>query len=127
MEENKLYWKTALALLKEGSEVADFEIDFNEEQIPVKEVGVLNKYKIRVPEHLVFYDDNEIDCSDIPEITDEDIETGKIQWIETNEFCLDSDVRQRIVKNHINLNELIPQLRTSFYQSVKAIQIDLSH
>ena len=70
---------------------------------------------------MVYYDDD-IDCSDIDEITDEDIKSGKIQWIDTREFPIDEEIRIWILKENIKLNELIPQLIKNFYQTVKSIQ-----
>lgn len=126
----KLYWKKAIELLKKGTKVSQEEIDFNNEQIPVKEVTFLNKNAIRIPENLIFYDDENIDCSDIPEITDEDINTGKIQWITVNEFPIDNEIRSWLVSQNIKLNELLPHLLRNFYQTMKfaqknaALQID---
>lgn len=68
--ETKVYWKSAIEMIKKGEKILQEDIDFKNEQIPVKEVTFLNKNSIRVPENLIFYDDENIDCSDIPEITD---------------------------------------------------------
>lgn len=122
MDKNKIYWKEAIKSLKKGAVISQQEVDFNDEQIPVRKVGFFNKNQIRVPEQLIFYDDDNIDCSDIPEITDDDINSGKIQWIKIDEFPLDSELRSWIVKQDIKLNELIPQLLQNFYQSLKSIQ-----
>ena len=122
MSKNKIYWKEVIELLKKGTKISQEEVDFNNEQIPVREVGFLNKHKIRVAENLIFYDDENIDCSDIPEITNDDISSGKIQWIKIDEFELDHELRTWIVKQDIKLNELIPQLLQNFYQSIKSIQ-----
>jgi hypothetical protein len=118
----KIYWKKAIKLLKNHGNISQDEIDFNEEQIPVNNVNFLNQHNIRVPQNLIFYDDENIDCSDIPEITQEDIENGKIQWIKTDEFPLDNEVRNWIVKQNIKLNELIPQLIQNFYNTIKHIK-----
>jgi hypothetical protein len=120
--ETKIYWKNAIDLLKEGKFLLQQEIDFRNEQIPVREVSFLNKNSIRVPENLIFYDDDTIDCSDIPEITEEDINSGKIQWITVNEFAIDNEIRSWITKQNIKLNELLPYLLKNFYQSVKFAQ-----
>ncbi len=122
MKKAKIYWKDAIVLLKQGKEVAQLDIDFRDEQIPVQEVGFMNKHKLRVPENLVSYDDEKIDCSDIPEITSEDLQSGRIQWIKTDEFALDEETRSWIVRENIKLNELIPQLLRNFYQTVKSIK-----
>jgi hypothetical protein len=122
MEKQIIYWKNAIELIKSGEEVQDFEIDFNNEQIPVKDVTLFNKNKINVPDNLVFYNDEDIDCSDIPEISLEDIDSGKIQWINIEEFPIDNEIRSWILSQNIKLNELIPYLLKNFYQSIKLIQ-----
>jgi len=119
--DTKVYWKEAIAMIKEGKTLIQEKIDFKNELIPLKEVTFLNKNSIRVPESLIYYDDDDIDCSDIPEITPDDITTGKIQWI-SNEFAIDNELRNWIITQNIKLNELIPHLLKSFYQSVKFTQ-----
>ncbi len=124
MKNKHIYWKKAVELLINGNKVLQSEINFNNEQIPIKEVGIFNKYKIRVPENLIFYDDDNIDCSDIPEITQEDIETGKIQWMKIHEFPLNNEIRSWIVNKNIKLNELLPYLLNNFYKSIKLVKKD---
>ncbi len=121
MENSKIYWKHAIEMLQKGEKVLQ-EIDFNNEQVHVKEVSLLNKNSIRVPENLIFYDDDNIDCSDIPEITDDDINTGKIQWINVDEFPIDKEIRNWIVNQNIKLNELLPYLLNNFYKTIKFSQ-----
>jgi len=45
MKKEKIYWKNAINLLRNGNMVLQIEIDFKNEQIPVREVGFLNKYQ----------------------------------------------------------------------------------
>ena len=122
MENSKIHYKKALEILKKGEKILQQDIDFNNEQIHVKDVSIFNKNSIRVPENLIFYDDDNIDCSDIPEITKKDIETGKIQWIELSEFPIDDEIRNWITKQNIKLNELLPYLLKNFYQTIKFTQ-----
>jgi hypothetical protein len=119
MGKSKIYYKKAIEMLKTGKKIQQTEIDFNNEQIHIKYVSLLNENSIRVPENLIFYDDDNIDCSDIPEITENDIETGKIQWLELSEFPIDDEIRNWITKQNIKLNELLPYLLKNFYQTVK--------
>ncbi len=122
MENSKIHYKKALEILKKGEKILQQDIDFNNEQIHVKDVSLFNKNSIRVPENLIFYDDENIDCSDIPEITEKDIETGKIQWIELSEFPIDDEIRNWITKQNIKLNELLPYLLKNFYETIKLTQ-----
>ncbi len=119
MGDSKIYYKLAIEMLKNGKSVLQSEINFNNEQIHVKDVRFLNKNSIRVPESQIFYDDDNIDCSDIPEITEKDIETGKIQWIDLSEFPIDDEIRNWITKQNIKLNELLPYLLKNFYKTIK--------
>lgn len=56
------------------------------------------------------------------EITDEDISSGKIQWIAIKEFPIDNEIRSWITRQNIKLNELLPYLLKNFYQTVKFAQ-----
>ena len=66
MEKLKIHYKKALEMLIKGEKVLQDEINFNNEQIHIKDVSLFNMNSIRVPERLIFYDDENIDCSDIP-------------------------------------------------------------
>ncbi len=70
---NKIYWKELVDMLNKGLEIKDYEIDFKNEKVDFKNVALLNRNGIRVPEELVHYDDNDIDFSDDPELTDNEI------------------------------------------------------
>jgi hypothetical protein len=64
MEPTKIHWKKALELLTKNEKVIQEEIEFDE-KIQIHSVIVFNKNGIDVPEHLIDYDDDAIDCSDI--------------------------------------------------------------
>ncbi len=119
MENNNIYWKDAIELIKSGKSVAQTDINFANEKIPVNLAGFLNQHNIRVDERNVLYDDSLIDCSDIPEITEDDINEGRIQWIDNMEFKIDNEIRTWLIQQNIKLSELIPFLIKGFYQSVK--------
>ncbi len=119
---NKVYWKDLIEMIKQNKAHNKTEIDFKNEKIGFKDVALLNRNGFRVPENLIEYNDAEINFSDDPDITDEDIKSGKIQWINTTEFPIDEEIRIWLLKENIKLNELIPQLIKNFYQTVKSIQ-----
>ncbi len=50
MENSKIHYKKALEILKKGEKILQQDIDFNNEQINVKDVSIFNKSSIRVPE-----------------------------------------------------------------------------
>ncbi|OFX42153.1 MAG: hypothetical protein A2046_10850 [Bacteroidetes bacterium GWA2_30_7] len=122
MKNKNIYWKSAIELIKAGKKIEQSEINFNKEHINIDDVKFFNKHKIKVPESLIFYDDENIDCSEIPEITKKDIISGKIQWFKIDEIPLDNEVRTWIIKQNIKLNELVPQLIQNFYQTMKSIR-----
>ncbi len=118
----KIHWKTAIEKLKKGETILPEEIDFNNEKIEIHDVTILNKYSVRVPENLIFYNDENIDCSDIPEITENDIKAGTIQWIKIEEFAIDNEIWNWLLKQNININDLLPYLLKNFYQTIKFTQ-----
>jgi hypothetical protein len=85
------------------------------------DVILLGKNGISVPKELIYYDDDAIDFSDDPDLTDEDLQTGKIKWLVNAELSLDDDVKDWIKKEQINLNTLLSNLLTHFYKDVKSL------
>lgn len=78
MVNDKIHWKKALELINNDISVIQKNIDFNNEIIHIHDVIILNSRGINVPEVLINYDDDNIDCSDIPEITIDDIKSKKM-------------------------------------------------
>ncbi len=70
--------KEAIKLLKSGTNISDYKVVFNEDKVEALDAILLGKNKISVPEELIFYDDTSTDFSDDADITDEDIEAGRI-------------------------------------------------
>ena len=120
MEQQKLHWKKALELLNKNSVVKQEEIIFNE-IIHIHDVIVFNKNGINVPEHLINYDDENIDCSDIPEITIDDINSGKLIRVLSAQIKVDTETETWIKKSNINYNDLLSSLLKNFYHSIKTL------
>jgi len=121
MEKIKINQTEALKLLKEGTDISDYSIEFNDEKIEAIQAIVLGKNNINVPEHLIYYDDTTIDFSDDPDITKEDIETGEISWMVNTSLPLDNEIKQWIKQEKIDVDKLLTQLVTNFYETVKHI------
>jgi len=83
MEFTKIYWKDAIDLINNKSAIQQDQINYNNEKIPIKYVLVFNQNGFRVPQDLVEYDDDNLDYSDIPAITEDDINSGKLERIYT--------------------------------------------
>ena len=64
----------AIALLKEKKSLSGMEVTFDSTPVEALDAFLLRKNGISVPDELIWYDDDAIDYSDIPEWTDEGIE-----------------------------------------------------
>ncbi len=114
--------KEAIQLLRAGEDISVYSVEFNEEKIEALQAILLGKNKIKVPEHLIYYDDNAIDFSDDPDITDEDLETGKISWNIKVSLPLDKEIKEWIKSEKIDVNKLLSQLMKNFYETVSNMQ-----
>ena len=121
MKKSNIYWKTALKKLSENEELAESDIDFKNETIHIQDVIIFEKYGIKVPEKLIVNDDEHIDCSDIPEITLNDIASGKLISVFPAQIIVDTETAEWIKKSKINYNELLSSVLRGFYQSIKSL------
>ncbi len=119
METNKKYWKDVIEMISKNVVIKDILIDFNNEKIGFKDVALLNRHGIRVPEEFISYNDNEIDFSDDPDITEEDFATGKLIWNVKTSLPLDKELKDWITKEKIDINKLAVKLMRNFYETVK--------
>ncbi len=121
MGKNKISVKEAIILIKENSFNEKLEIYFENRQIDVFDAVLLGKNGIDVPENLIEYDDDKIDYSDIPEITEKDIESGKIIWTIKTEISLEKEITDWIKKENINVSEFATKLIRNFYDGIKSL------
>jgi len=121
METIKIYWKTILGKIEKGEILENITADFNNETILWKEAMILGKNGIDVPQELIDYDDDNIDYSNIPPITDEDIESGKIKWIINAELSLEKEVADWIKKENIDVSKFAAKLIRNFYDGIKSL------
>ena len=70
----------AIQLLKEKADLSHYEIEFDEVPIEALDVILLGKNGILVPEALIYYNEEAIDFSDDPDLTEEDLASGTIRW-----------------------------------------------
>ncbi len=115
-------WKSVIELINKKEKTENINIEFDNEKILWKDAMLLGENGFEIPDKYIDYDDDNIDCSDIPEITEEDIKTGKIKWIYKAEFPIDNEIQNWITQKNIKLNELLPYLLKNFYQTVKLTQ-----
>ena len=121
MANKKLNWKSVLELIKNGKSTKNITIEFNDKKILWKDAMILGENNFEIPDEHIFYDDENIDYSDIPEITEEDIKTGKIKWIYKAEIPMRQEINDWIKHEKIDINNLLTDLVENFYQSVKKI------
>ncbi len=122
MDTNIINQAKAVELIKKGLFKSEYQIVFDNTTIDALDAILLGKNGIDVPENLIKYNDNKLDYSDIPPITEEDIATGKIKWIINAEIPLESEISNWIKKQNIDINQLTTQLIKNFYQTMKNIQ-----
>lgn len=122
MELNKIYWKDAIDLIKNKQAIQQEQINFNNEMIPIGYVIIFNENGYRVPQESIEYDDDNLDYSDIPAITEEDIKSGKLERVYTAEIPVKEEMVLWLKQSNINFNDLIIDLVNGFYQTMKHIQ-----
>ncbi len=118
METKKLDWKQAWELVKLGEKPSQNDIEFTNELIPWYIVQELNDFGLRVPKHLIDYDDENIDYSDIPPL-EKLLENGSFKEVFTVKF--DNEIADWLHESKINYNLLINDFLKSVYQSVKTV------
>ena len=119
----KISVKEAILQIKQNSFSPANEIDFRDTKIDVTNAVLLGKNGIDVPEELIEYDDDKIDYSDIPPITDEDFERGKLVNVIPAHINVDAETEDWLKKSNINHNKLLSSLLQNFYKSVKSISV----
>ena len=119
METKKIHWKAVLEKIAEGKYENNIVIDFNNEKLLWKDAMILGKNGFEVPQEYIDYDADNIDYSDIPPITDEDIKTGKIKWTISTELSLEKEITDWIKKENINVSEFAAKLIRNFYDGIK--------
>jgi len=122
METKEISVEDALNLIRAGEFNSEIEVNFTESKIDVFDAVLLGKNGVDVPDKLIEYDDDKIDFSDIPPITDEDIECEKIVWMRNAQIPLRKEIEDWIKDEKIDFNKLLAQLVESFYHTTKNIR-----
>jgi len=121
MDSKKIYWKSALDLIEKGENIENIVVDFSNEKILWDKAMIFGEKGIVVPDDLIEYDDDNIDYTDSPAITQEDIDTGKIKWIYKAEIPIKKEINEWIKNEKIDMNKLLTDLVENFYQTLKSI------
>jgi len=121
MNSKKIYWKSALDLIVKGENIENIVVDFRNEKILWDKAMIFGKKGIVVPDDLIEYEDDSIDYTDSPAITQEDIDAGKIKWIYKAEIPIKKEINEWIKHEKIDMNKLLTDLVENFYQTIKNI------
>jgi len=109
----------AIKLIEAGEDISAYQVVFNQEKIEALQAILLGRNKIDVPSELIFYDDDAIDYTDDPDITDKDFETGELIWNIKTSLPIDKDIKDWITKEKIDVDKLLSKLMRNFYETVK--------
>ncbi|NER02664.1 MAG: hypothetical protein F6K17_08505 [Okeania sp. SIO3C4] len=112
----------AIRLLEAGEDISPFSVEFNDEKIDAIKVILLGKNGVEVPKELIHYDDDNIDFSDDPDITDEDFETGRLKWLNAEEIPLEQEIKDWLAAEQIDTQELAAKLIRDFYYTSKMLR-----
>jgi hypothetical protein len=121
METKKIYWQELIQMIEQGLEIKDYEIDFRNEKLDFKKVAFLNRNGIKVPEEFIVYDDTDIDFSEDPDLSEEEISQIEMSFTLIDNLSVEPEIKEWIKKEQIDVNKLAAQLITSFYKAVKNI------
>ena len=119
MKTEKLNWKIILDLLNNEEQIENIELEFDSEKIYWKDAMLLGKSGFEVPDEYIDYDDDNIDYSDIPAITQEDLDSGKIKWIYKAEVPMLREIENWVKTEHIDVNKLLGELIEKYYKTLK--------
>lgn len=121
MEQAIINQAAAIQLLKNNKNLSNYKVQFDSTPIEALDVILLGKNGITVPKELIYYDDDAIDYSDDPALTEEDLVSGKIKWLVTAELSLDNEVKDWVKQEQVNLNALLSNLLANFYHNMKSL------
>lgn len=117
---NKISAKEAIDLIKQNQFSSAYRVEFGNERIEAHDALLLGRNGIEVPEELIVYDDNKIDYSDIPPVTDNDIAEGKIEWTLLAEITLEEEIAEWLKKEDIDINKFAGDLIRNFYYNLQS-------
>ena len=123
----KISVSEALKKIELGQSILEFTIDFDKIKVESLDVMKLVKAGIKVPEHAIFYNDEDI--------LDDEEDVGNWQEIEYDpiadldsltevKISLKNDIRDWIESEKINLDKLLENLLDGFYKSQKSLKRD---
>ncbi len=121
METKKISVEQAIDLIKKDQYNSKYKIDFTNKKIDAFDAILLGKNGVDVPDELIEYNDDKIDYSDIPPITDDDIDSGKIKWTISTELALEKEIADWIKRENINVGEFAANLIRNFYKGMKSL------
>lgn len=107
-----------IRLLRAGEKPDLFQVEFNNTKVEALDALLLGKNGFLVPEELIWYDEERINYDDIPPMTDEDLETGRLVRVLTVKVPLEKAIIDWIKAEKIDLDKLVPDLIKKYYSSL---------
>ena len=116
----RIYWKNALDLIKQGETIEQDQIDYRNELVHWQFVQELNNHGIKVPQELIDYDDDNIDFSDIPEVNEDTLSDGtyKIEM----PVAFDTEIAMWLKKSQIDYNKIINSYLRTLYNAINSVE-----
>ncbi len=115
MKKKAINQKEAIKLMKKGENMALYIVEFNDEPIEALETFLFVDNNIEIPdERIIYYDDDNIDYSDIPPLTDEELKAMK-SVIDIPHVPLDDEVKKWLMNSEIDIMQLTSELLEDYY------------
>lgn len=121
MKKDHITVSQALSLIDKEKFDSRLKVSFDRKKVNPQDALKLGRHGVDVPEDLIEYDDTQLDFSDIPEITDKDMSSGKIRWTVHAEIPLEKEIQDWIKSENIDFNHFVSKLIRNFYDSVKSL------
>ena len=134
MSSKKISVNEAITLMKVGKLDNNYDVQFTDEKIEALDAMKMGFAGVDVPEELIYYDDESIDYSDIPALTDEELKQMKrvepdnmyhqkeieaYKNKQKREVIVDKNITDWAEKEKINISELASELLRDFYNKMK--------
>lgn len=118
MAKKKVNQKEMIQLLKTDENPEAYQVVFNDFKVEALDAILLGKNGFLVPKDLIWYDEDKINYEDIPPMTDEDLETGRLVRVLTVKVPLEKAIIDWIKAEKIDLDKLVPDLIKKYYSSL---------
>ncbi len=121
---NKINHIKALEFIKNGHSIINYDIEITEQKVEALDALLLGENNVIIPSSLIYYNDEEIDYSDNPDITDVDFKHGLLTQSINIRLKTRADINDWIKSSKINLDLLASKLIEDFYDNMQVVKTD---